>query len=96
MEPQGHCQEDQIAWCRGVDSVILSGNGRGGEGSRKGTIIDIVIGDYNFFEIFRIFELDHPWEELGDLPRRSRCHASQAGGGVRGAHRRSQGLRTQG
>ena len=71
MEPQGRCQEDNIAQGRDVDFVILSGNRRGGNGSRRGTIIDIVIGDYNFFEIFRIFEVDQPWEELGDLTRGS-------------------------
>ena len=54
---------------REVDFVILSGNGRGGEGFRRETIIDIVIGDYSFFEIRCIFEVDQPWEELGDLTR---------------------------
>ena len=47
----GWCADrvEKIAHSRDVDFVILSGNGRGGEGFRCETVIDIVIGDYNFF-----------------------------------------------
>ena len=87
---------DNIAQSRDVDFVILSGIGRGGEGFRRETIIDIVIGNYHFFEVSCIFEVAQPWEELGDLTRGARCHASEAGGGVGGADGRSQGLHARG